>query len=397
MEPKQHHNPKACIYCGDSPIPHRFSYFGTWLSIFFEPISVVTNKIVPKWMRFQAEKLLRLMLIGLTYIRFVTFSDDPSKATTFRSKVIWDEAIARGIPMRQLKVFGMLTDNYEAVLNGRRIFFDSLPIPHKLIDFDHPWDDKFYLKQKLIKENIAAPRCVEVPFFWYDSKKIFDALTKPVIVKPRSGSRGRHTTTDIYTIDELDQAISLAKKISPQVVVEEHLEGYICRATCIGGTLVGFYRADAPYIVGDGIKNVRELIEYKNQTRPEKVGEVFVNKEIENFLARHNLNMQSVIPNGKKVKLTHRTGRLFGGETREMLPELHPSFVPIIEKAAHMTGLPVAGFDVIVPNPEESASSQKWGIIECNTLPFIDLHYFALYGKPSKNIAGYIWDLWKKV
>ena len=58
------------------------------------------------------------------------------------------------------------------------------------------------------------------------------------------------------------------------------------------------------------------------------------------------------------------------------------------------TGLMVAGFDSIIPDPTQPADSQHWGIIECNTLPFIDLHYYALEGKPQ-NIAGMIWDLWK--
>jgi len=57
-------------------------------------------------------------------------------------------------------------------------------------------------------------------------------------------------------------------------------------------------------------------------------------------------------------------------------------------------GLSVVGFDCIIPDPTKDANSQRWGIIECNSLPFIDLHYFALEGKP-KNIAGMIWDMWE--
>jgi D-alanine-D-alanine ligase-like ATP-grasp enzyme len=77
-----------------------------------------------------------------------------------------------------------------------------------------------------------------------------------------------------------------------------------------------------------------------------------------------------------------------------MIDELHPSFVPILEKAAKVVNLPVLGFDCIVPDPTQDQAVQKWGIIECNTLPFIDLHYYALEGRP-RNIAGMIWDMWK--
>ena len=77
----------------------------------------------------------------------------------------------------------------------------------------------------------------------------------------------------------------------------------------------------------------------------------------------------------------------------EMIDDLHPSFVPILKQAAEIVGLSVVGFDCIIPDPTKEANSQKWGIIECNSLPFIDLHYYALEGKP-KNIAGMIWDMW---
>ena len=77
-----------------------------------------------------------------------------------------------------------------------------------------------------------------------------------------------------------------------------------------------------------------------------------------------------------------------------MVNELHPSFIPIFKKAYDVVGLSVVGFDAIIPDPTKPANSQRWGIIECNSLPFIDLHYYALEGKP-KNIAGMIWDMWK--
>ncbi len=386
----------SCIYCGDSPTWHAYSYFGNFMAMMTEPMFKRTSRLLPNSLRMQIENVLKLLLIILIKLRIVTFSDDINKATTLRSKIIWEEAKSRGIPMRQLVVFGLPTDNYEARIGKKRIFFDSLPIPSKMIDLKTNWDDKFFLKQQLEKINLPIPKYVNVPVLKYNEDKILSQLGKPVIVKPRFGSRGRHTTTSIFTSNELKQSISLARKISPTVVVEEQIDGYVCRATCIDGKLAGFYRADAPTIVGDGKNTIKQLIELKNKNKQERISEFKVNNEILNHLNRLGYGLDSILPNEQKIKLTHRTGRLFGGETWEMLPELHPSFIPMLEKAALLTKLPVAGFDVIVPNPEAPALSQKWAFIECNTLPFIDLHYFALVGKPVNNIAGMVWDLWNK-
>ena len=156
---------------------------------------------------------------------------------------------------------------------------------------------------------------------------------------------------------------------------------------------MGFYRGSVPSVTGDGKKTVKELILQKDGKRPDRVEKVLVNKELEDFVSRFGFTLDDVLPEGLKLPLSHRTGRLFGGVTREMLDELHPSFVPILEEAARIVDIPVIGFDCIVPDAAKDAQSQKWGIIECNTLPYIDLHYYALEGKP-KNIAGSIWDMW---
>jgi D-alanine-D-alanine ligase-like ATP-grasp enzyme len=64
-----------------------------------------------------------------------------------------------------------------------------------------------------------------------------------------------------------------------------------------------------------------------------------------------------------------------------------------MEKAGVVLGAPVVGFDVIIENPTEDPDTVRWGIIEANSLPFIDLHYLPLHGTPS-NPASAVWDLW---
>ncbi len=186
----------------------------------------------------------------------------------------------------------------------------------------------------------------------------------------------------------------IVKRICPYVAVEEHLQGSICRATIVGGSLAGFYKGQAPSIVGDGHNTIRKLIEEKDAARKTRVEAVPISKELHEYISRSGYTIDTVLPIDVKLQLSHHTGRLFGGTTKEMIDELHPSFVPILEHASSIVGLAIAGFDCIIPDPTKDANSQRWGIIECNTLPFIDLHYYALEGKP-RNIAGMIWDLWK--
>jgi D-alanine-D-alanine ligase-like ATP-grasp enzyme len=257
------------------------------------------------------------------------------------------------------------------------------------------WDDKILLKQELSKRDTPVPIYMSFNSLSITNlETIFEKFQKPIIVKPRVGSRGRHTVTNIHTLEQFKAGVEIVKQICPVVSVEEHLMGDVCRATFVSGKLMGFYRGMSPVVIGDGQKTVEQLITEKDAHRNERVEKVLVNKEMEDYVARAGYSMQDVLPAGLRLSLTYRTGRLFGGATREMLDELHPSFVPILTEAAKLVGWPVIGFDCIVPDPTKDASAQRWGIIECNTLPFIDLHYYALEGKP-KNIAGAIWDMWK--
>jgi len=315
--------------------------------------------------------------------------------------VIWEEAKRRGIKMEQVILFGKPLDHYRALRSlgevGRAhwIYFESLPIPPESLDMRRNWDDKFILKSEFDKGGIPVPRYLKFPLFYSQKnlEEIFSKLEKPVIVKPKVGSRGRHTITNINSLQKFREGIAIVRQISPYLVVEEHLLGDVCRATLVNGMLAGFYRGQTPSVVGDGKSTIGELIKEKDKNRPERVEKIRVGEELYGHLARSGYQIGDILPEGKSITLSYHFGRLFGGTTREMIDELHPSFFPIFEKAAQTVDLAVVGFDSIIPDPTEPANGQKWGIIECNTLPFIDLHYDALEGKP-RNIAGMIWDLW---
>lgn len=391
-EPKLKDN--SCPYCTDAPISHGLFYFASLLANLFDNQIIKVTKHAPDFLKNFVDWLLASFFDIALFLGLARLSSDINQSATFRSRVIWEEAKVRGIDMRQVVMFGKPLDQYRARINGKNVYFNSLPIPTKFLNMKKNWDDKFILKQEFSKHDIPTPECVSFPVYYSQNiKKIFSKLKTPVIIKPRLGSRGRHTITNINTLDEFKTGVRIAGQISSYLVAEEHLHGDVCRATLVNGELMGFYRACAPAVVGDGESTIEQLILEKDKNRPDRVEQVLINDELKSHVERAGFTLDEILPVGINLPLTHRTGRLFGGTTREMLSLLHPSFIPFLEKAARVVDLPVVGFDCIVPDPTEDANAQKWGIIECNTLPFIDLHYYALEGKP-KNIAGKIWDLW---
>ncbi len=402
MKNEPHLKKILCPYCGDSPVNHTRFALESLVTITLDNHLKKFINYVPFFVKDFVDLIPGALFKTLVFFKLAEFSDDINKANNFRSKIIWEEAKKRGIEMEQVIFLGKPLDYYRAILEINRrkkyFYFESIPIRPEFLDISKNWDDKVVLKKEFRKRNIPVPDFFELSSFSFfhlkNTEEIFSKLRKPVIVKPRVGSRGRHTVTNINSLLQLREGINIARQICSYLVVEEHLEGSVCRATLVDGTLAGFYQAQAPIITGDGKKTIKELIDEKDRKRPNRVERVSISKELHDHIGRSGFILDDVLPDGLSLSLTHRIGRLFGGVTKEMGDDVHPSFVPILKQAAKITGLSVVGFDCIIPDPTKDQASQKWGIIECNSLPFIDLHYYALEGKP-KNIAGMIWDLWE--
>ncbi|MFA6586187.1 MAG: hypothetical protein WCS86_03455 [Candidatus Paceibacterota bacterium] len=385
---------KTCSACGSSPINHRLMFFLRFTNEIVGKLTYIYSPLFSLGKNVRLADFVEKMLLNLLYfVGAISYDIDIEKTINGRSKLIWEEAIKRGIDMKQIFLFGKPIDHFKAKINGGIVFFQSIPIPPWLSHKGYDWvDDKFLFAKKFEKIGIPSPKTRKI-IFLKKAYSVFDSLNKPIIIKPQFGSLGRHTTTNINTKEELEKAYYLARQITFSMIAQEHLFGSVYRATVVNNILVGFFRADPPFVIGDGIKSIEKLIFEKNKNRKDKLSEILINEELLDFIQRQGLFVNSILEKDKKIDLLAKTGRFYGGYTKEMLPEIHPKFHSIFRKASEFVSIPVAGFDLIIKDPTKDPDTQRWGIIECNSLPFIDLHAFSLEGEPV-NIAEYIWNLW---
>jgi cyanophycin synthetase len=226
---------------------------------------------------------------------------------------------------------------------------------------------------------------------------MFLSLTPPVIAKPARGSRSRHTTTHIDTLDELEIAYEKAKQLCPWVIIEEELIGLVHRGTVIGGKVVGILRREPAAVTGDGVHTVLELITKENEN-PMRQGPIFHQIELhdpehDKELMRHGMTLKSIPPSGKIVTLSQKASRGLGGGATDVTDDAHPEIVRMLEKVAEVLGDSLVGIDFIIDDVRKPWRQQpRSGVIECNGAPFIDLHLFPLVGKP-RNTPGALWDL----
>ena len=85
-------------------------------------------------------------------------------------------------------------------------------------------------------------------------------------------------------------------------------------------------------------------------------------------------------------------------EILHQLRVVHPAVIQILGGVIQVGDIykdadPLVGVDFIMEDARVPWQEQeRCGVIECNSLPFIDLHHYPLYGEP-RNVAGALWDI----
>ncbi len=388
-------NNKQCPYCGSNPVPHFTNWYFESVNVLLTPVrqGILYNPVSKLVKNLVSRAGLGLKLINLfSALKIISFQNNPEVCKVTRAGVLWEEAKRRGILMTEVLLFGRPIDLYLANNSGNLMLFSGLPRPS---DYDNSAldkiDDKLELKHRLQNAGLPVPKGGSALTFW-EAKKIFKSVQKPVIVKPRAGSRGRHTNTYIYTEDELKKAFKIAKQLCAWVIVEEQLMGPVYRGTVINYKTVGVNRGEVPQVVGDGILNISQLVDEKNKILPKGVGKIILDFRAQEFLARQGLFANSVPIKGESVNLLEKIGTSRGGISREDFDICHPDNLKMFEEAARAAGDPILGFDFIIPDISRSYKDQRCGFLEANTLPFIDLHHHPLFGNP-RNVAAAVWEL----
>lgn len=321
--------------------------------------------------------------------------DEPDVETQLLHQMLWHEANARGIRMREFRPFSMSKGSFVATLpDGRVLDFEGLPQPPNT---NTVWwiDTKSTLRKKLAQAGIpvalggvAATRA--------GARRLFKKIPHPVITKPVIGSASRHTTMHITTVEEIDCAFDIAQQLAPLVIIEQELSGAVYRPTVVGGKLIATIRRDQPHIVGDSEHTVEQLVAHAN-THPARQGPYFhhirIDSDATQELAYQTLTPQSIPEKNRRVTLHQKINWGVGGTTTDVTDNVHPDNVALFETVAEILRAPVVGIDFIIDDISRSWKEQKnCGIIECNSMPFFDNHHLPFEGTP-RNVAKHIWDL----
>jgi len=384
---------KHCPDCGGAPVNHFVTYTAILLGYIVEPWTNWMGKIIPES---AFDPIGPYLTKALTFLKLGKITYEPKSDDSGRTRVLWEEAIKRNIKMYEFRLFGIGHDIFVSDFKGEKRFFDVLPRPKNYDPRGLEWmDNKGEMKKHFEKAGIKVARG-DVVHSKRKALKIFRSLDKPLITKPNLGSRSRHTTTHLENETDFMNAFLKARQLSPWVMIEEELSGYVFRGTLIGGKLIAVLRREPAYVIGDGIHNISELIEIENKN-PLRQGPIFhqlkLDDEAEKELKHFGHTKDTIPKKDEIITLGQKTSRAVGGGITDMTDIVHPDNKEMLEKVASVLNDPLIGVDFIMNDVSISWRDQpKYGVIECNSAPFIDLHHSPLVGTPH-NVASALWDI----
>jgi len=208
-------------------------------------------------------------------------------------------------------------------------------------------------------------------------------LGLPVVVKPGDGNHGRGVSIRLDERRDIEAAYEYAAGQGATVVVERYVPGKQHRVLVVGDRAIAASRGNADQVVGDGQRNVRELVDRANQDihrgldSTRVLSRLLLDEVALELLRRQGLTPSSV-PNARQAVTLHHDGDL----TIDVTDEMHPEVAARCVLAAKTVGLDIAGIDLICENIGQSLESQAGAVIEVNAGPALVMHLTPLAGKP---------------
>lgn len=393
---------KFCPYCYPYKPRHLTDKVNSYIDIFFTSKINLFGNLVPKFVFKKLNKILPKIFWATAkktnFVREVREIDE--KYYSNRALVIWREAKKRNLQIYGYKNKKKYLNHFCWHYENQKIYFQDNPI-YEISDSFHffsNFDDKAYVKKILLENDLPCP---EGRAFVSAKKALAYGrqIGFPLVVKPVDSSLSRHAFFNINSADELKFAIRQAQKIAFKILVEKYLSGDVHRVVLIDHKLIACAKRMPASVVGDGESSIETLIKMKNkhewrglpQQKNTTLYQVTIDEKLQEILAKQNYDLKTILPAGQKVFLAQKINLGNGADTIDVTGNVCEQNIAMLEKVSRLINLPLAGLDFICEDVAKNWQSQEFGIIENNTLPYIDMHHYPSKGQPI-NVAEKIWD-----
>ncbi|MBX4198465.1 hypothetical protein KW782_03985 [Candidatus Parcubacteria bacterium] len=366
------------------------------IDVFFESITSWLPR-PPVYLEKAVAVSLFKVLLGLSILQEKEISLFKENISN-RTLLVATEAEKKGALVRIITFFTRPTNFFTIRYKDTKQIFEALPCADISSPSRIDIDDKAIFKKLLETYNFPYPKG-QMCQTYTEAEKAANIIGFPVVVKPSSGSLSKHVSCNIINKEELTKAVDIVQMISGNFIVESHIPGEVYRIIVIDGHLVACAKRETAHVIGDGMHTISELINSKNADSRRRdiddknvtLHKIPVTEKTLEILKAKSYDLQTVLEKGVKIYVHDKVVLAAGADIHDVTDEVHPDIKKMFENVAERCGFWLIGFDFICTNISESYTIQPCGILEANSLPFIDMHHFPTTGK-ARNVAGILVD-----
>lgn len=232
-------------------------------------------------------------------------------------------------------------------------------------------DDKRVTRRIVEAAGVRVPRRIDPQ----DLGGIDEALETygQLVVKPARGEQGKGVAVGLKSMADVQAALLRARRICPEVLVEEQVEGEDLRLVVIDYEVVACAVRRPPRVIGDGRSTLRALIEHQSRRRAAATGgesSIPIDAETERTLAEAGYGLDDVAGEGEEILVRKAANLHLGGTIHDVTDEVHPVLVEAAVAAARAIDIPVTGIDLMVRAPDQP----DYAFIEANERPGLANH-----------------------
>jgi len=257
--------------------------------------------------------------------------------------------------------------------------------------------NKHITKQILHEAGIPVP-CGDIAYTFKSAVAIASCLGYPVVLKPFDANQGKGVFTNITSKSELELAYNTAIRYSHAVIVEKYISGKDYRLLVVGGKMVAAAQRIPPFVIGDGIHSIRQLVDMENKNplrgsdHEKPLTLIRLDDMSKQVLAKHNYDENTIPKPGEKVFLRYNGNLSTGGTARDCTDEVHPENASLAVRAAELMELDIAGIDITCEDISKPLTPGNGALIEVNAAPGLRMHLYPSEGQP-RNVAGDILEM----
>ncbi|WFE28445.1 N-acetylglutaminylglutamine synthetase [Solwaraspora sp. WMMD791] len=215
-------------------------------------------------------------------------------------------------------------------------------------------DDKRVTRRVLVDAGLRVPRGRTATADAAD--EAFLAEVGEVVVKPARGEQGTGITVGVTDAVALRDAVALARRHCPDVLIEQRHRGEDLRVLVIDHEVVAAAVRRPAAVTGDGVHTVADLVRRQSRRRAAATGgesKIPLDDLTREVVAEAGYAMDDVLPAGE-VLTVRRTANLHtGGTIHDVTDRLHPVLAEACVAASRALAIPVTGMDLLVSAPDQ--------------------------------------------